>query len=158
MLILRRLPEARPGARVKYARDLRPKRDVVERKHWSLSKRSSPPSGAPTSQAVAPIPRTDLDPWSNAAAAGPESPPTHCKPGVWAVRREHASTAAGRSASRQLRLGLTGALVDEVGESAPDGLRVDQAQGSLVAGLAEQTLTRAERNREDGQRTPAPAE
>ena len=38
-----------------------------------------------------------------------------------------------------------------MGESAPDGLRVDQAQGSLVAGLAEQTLACAERNREDGQ-------
>jgi hypothetical protein len=38
-----------------------------------------------------------------------------------------------------------------VGEAVPHGLGVDQAQGSLVAGLAEQALARADRNREDGQ-------
>jgi hypothetical protein len=34
---MRRLPDARPAARVKYARDLRPEQDVVERTHWSPS-------------------------------------------------------------------------------------------------------------------------
>jgi hypothetical protein len=38
---MRRLPHARPGAWVKYALDLRPERDVVERTHSSSSERSS---------------------------------------------------------------------------------------------------------------------
>src|SRR5947208_12049659 len=50
-----------------------------------------------------------------------------------------------------MTLGFAGALVGEVGEAVAHGLRVDQAQGSLVAGLAEQALARADRNREDGQ-------
>src|SRR6266568_2381077 len=38
-----------------------------------------------------------------------------------------------------------------MGKAVPHGLGVDQAQGPLVAGLAEQALARADRNREDGQ-------
>ena len=101
---------------VKYARDLRLERDVVERRHWTLSKhrplrkRSSPPSGAETSHAVAPIPRTDLEPWSNAAAGGPGSPPTHCTPGLWALRRT-AGAAEGAAAATTVTLGSCSAKI-----------------------------------------------
>src|SRR5690349_8552610 len=56
-----------------------------------------------------------------------------------------------RSPPLRPRLGLPGALVGQVGETVTDGLGGDEAQGSLVAGLAEQALARAERDREHGQ-------
>src|SRR6266536_1078774 len=81
-------------------------------------------------------------------------------PGKGSVcKRSRGCPPGGGRASELLRnagavrrlLGVSDSLVGEVGDVAIDGLGVEEAQGFLVAGLAEEALACPEHDREDFQ-------
>ena len=75
------------------------------------------------------------------------------------ARRRVGIRAPWNAGAGRRPLGVSDALVDEIGEAVTDGSRVDEAHRLLVAGLAEEALASPEHDRVDhriGFRVQAP--